>query len=224
MGISHPTAPKNARETQKKRNPTYNSRSHYSKDRRPVTRNTGDRLPQYHSHENSSYEEDYNDIQFITGATKDQVIFSNIVPFHLRPVGPPHLGLRSIRRPNGIFDKLMSYRSYSLKLALNTRASSETNEVCLHIKNMAITLKKNMFSGADPIRIFDVLSRFMNEVDTRKMSEAKAFIELPHLFENNRKSSIQSKPFWWLPIWWNNLLARASSVNASQLRNDDVHG
>lgn len=82
----------------------------------------------------------------------------------------PHFGLHSIRPPNHIFDKLMSYRSYRLKIALDTGTSLETTKIRLHIKNMTINLKKDMFSGADRIHISNFLIRFVNKTDTLRMT------------------------------------------------------
>ena len=82
----------------------------------------------------------------------------------------------------------MSYRSYRLKRALDTRTSSETTVVRLHIKNLTLTLEKHVFDGIDPIRIFEFLSRFVNEADTLKMTEAQAFITLPHFLDGTAET------------------------------------
>lgn len=90
--------------------------------------------------------------------------------FHSRPVDMPHLVLHCIRPPNRILEKLMEYRSYCFKLVLDAHTRSEINKVRLHIKNMTTTLKKNMFRGADTIRVFDFLRRFVTEADDLKMT------------------------------------------------------
>ena len=41
-------------------------------------------------------------------------------------------------------------------------------------------MKKHTFDGSDPIKIFDFLTRFVNEADMLSMSEAQAFIALPN--------------------------------------------
>ena len=102
-----------------------------------------------------------------------------MLPFHARPVGPPHEGLRSIKPANSLFDKLMSYRSYRLKLTTDVRTSFATSEVRTHLKNLTLTLKSHAFDGDDPILIFDFLTRFVNEADMLGMSEAQAFVALP---------------------------------------------
>lgn len=67
---------------------------------------------------------------------------------------------------------------------MDTCPSSETTTVRLHIKNMTITLKKNMLSEVNPIRVFDFLSPFGKESDNIKMKEAQAFIFLLHFLQN----------------------------------------
>ena len=55
------------------------------------------------------------------------------------------------------------------------RTGAETSEVSIHF---ALTMK-NAFDGSDPRKNFGFLSRFVNETDMLRMSEAKAFIALP---------------------------------------------
>ena len=126
----------------------------------------------------SSSEDDYNDHRYVTGH-EDTSPVVNIVPFHSRPVGPPNIGLRSIKPANKKFDRLISYRSYRLRLTTDQRSSRDTAEVRVHIKNLNLTMKSHIFDGNDPIKIFDFLTRFVNEADMLNMSEAQAFIALP---------------------------------------------
>lgn len=106
---------------------------------------------------------------------------------------PPHLRLRSIRPPSCTVDNLMFYSSYHFELALNTRTSSDTTETRLNIKNMTITLKNHMFSGADQIRVCIFLSFILNESGTLNMREAQAFIGLPHFLEDPAESQFKTK-------------------------------
>ena len=131
----------------------------------------------------SSSEDDYNDQEYVTGVEEESTLRSRIVPFHSRPVGPPHIGLRSIKPANRVFDKLMSYRSYRLKKTSDTRSACDTTEVRVHLKNMDLTMSKHKFDGNDPIRVFDFLTRFVNESDMLNMSEAQSFIALPMFLE-----------------------------------------
>ena len=41
-----------------------------------------------------------------------------------------------------------------------------------------------MFTGTDPIQIFDFLTRFVEECDTLYMSEAQAFMALPRFLKS----------------------------------------
>lgn len=104
---------------------------------------------------------------FVIGAAEHQVILSNIMPFHWRPIGPQLPTIHSIRPLSHIFDKLMSYSSYRLKLALHTRTSLETTEVRIHIKNMTITMKKHMFSGSHPIHILHYVGLLTKRIPPR---------------------------------------------------------
>lgn len=98
--------------------------------------------------------------------------------FYSRPEGPPHLGLRSIKPANDKLDKLMSYRSYRFMITTGTRSSRATAEVCVHIKNLNLTMRKHTFDGTYPIKIFNFLTRFVNKADMLNISEALAFIAL----------------------------------------------
>ena len=150
--------------------------SYYSRTRSRSNGNAYNHYNGYHS--DSSSEDDYYDRDYITGHEDSSPVVS-IVPFHSRPVGPPHIGLRSIKPANRKLDKLMSYRSYRLRNTTDMRTSRDTAEVRIHIKNLNLTLKNHTFDGNDPIKIFDFLSRFVNEADMLNMSEAQAFIALP---------------------------------------------
>ena len=49
----------------------------------------------------------------------------------------------------------------------------------MHLNKMKLTMSKHKFDGNDPIRVFDFLSRFVNESEMLNMSEAQAFVALP---------------------------------------------
>ena len=65
------------------------------------------------AYESDTSSEEYLAKSYETGHEED-VPLTNIVPFHSRPKGRPHVCLRSIKPAKRIFDKLMSYRSYRL--------------------------------------------------------------------------------------------------------------
>lgn len=56
----------------------------------------------------------------------------------------------------------MSYRLYRLKRTVDKRSSTETTERRIYIKNLNITLKNHTFTGNNPIRILEFLTRFVN--------------------------------------------------------------
>lgn len=120
----------------------------------------------------SSSADDYGDDGYRIGANEESFLHLQIVQFHSRPVGPPHIGLRSIKPAKKLFYKLLSYRSYKLKNTTDTRSALETTKVRLHLNNLTLTMKNHTFDGNDPIDIFDFLIHFVNEADMLKMSEA----------------------------------------------------
>lgn len=73
----------------------------------------------------------------------------------------------------------MSYRSYWLTITTERRWLWDTAEFRVHIKNLDITLKNHLFNGNDPINIFDLLTRFVNESDMLNVSQAQASIAIP---------------------------------------------
>lgn len=108
VGPSRPVASKTASDTHEKRKEISDSRSYYFKDHRPVVRQIGACISQYHHQDNTFFEDDYNDAHFVTDASEDKVILSSMVTFHSLPVGPPHIGIRSLRPPNHISEKMTS--------------------------------------------------------------------------------------------------------------------
>lgn len=191
-GPNSPANAKTARDTQKKKYFKSACLSYYAMEHITVTRHT---VAVPHIYDNSSSKYDYKYVQSVTSAAEDQVLLSNKVQFNYRPVGPLHLGICSIRPPNRIFSELMSNRYYPLKLELDAGRSSETNEVRPHIKNGTTTLKKQSFSGAYPVHIFHFFSRFVNNTDTLRMTEAQAFSILPHFVDNCTESEFRANIF-----------------------------
>lgn len=62
---------------------------------------------------------------------------------------------------------------------MDPRSSVETAEIRLHIKNLNLKMKNHIFDWVEPIRIFDFLTRFVNEADILNISEGQAFVALP---------------------------------------------
>lgn len=56
----------------------------------------------------------------------------------------------------------MCYRSYRMKLKMDTRSSVETTEIRVHIKHLNLTMKNYVFDAVATIRRFDFLNRFVN--------------------------------------------------------------
>lgn len=116
----------------------------------------------------------------------------NIVPFHSHPMGPPHLGLRSIEPFKKNFNKLESYRSYRLMVTRDTRSSRDTAKVRIHIKNLNHTMKSHCFDGIDKIKVFELLTIFVNEADMIYMLEAQAFIALPTFLDDPTETQFRT--------------------------------
>ena len=159
------------------------TRSHYVDKANALHKRTG--------YESDTSFEEYLDNSYETGHDED-VPLTNIVPFHSRPKGPPHVGLRSIKPANRIFDKLMSYRSYRLIVMTDTRSSRVTDEVRTHNKNLSLTMNQHAFDGSDPIKIFEFLTQFFNEADILAISEAQTFIALPDFLANPAETQFRT--------------------------------
>lgn len=136
----------------------------------------------YHS---PSSEDDYLETNYVSGHKEPDSSSPNILPFHSRPTGPLHAGLRSIMfdwAGKKSFDKLVPYRSCRLMLKTYTPSCKATADVRVHLKSLRPTLKKHTFDGTDSIRVFDLLARVVNEADMPNMSESKGlylFADLP---------------------------------------------
>lgn len=143
---------------------------------KPVHQTIRTRLTGYES--DLSSEDGCTDHSYVNGC--DGTSFTtNIILFHSRPVGPPHIGLRFIKLANKKIDKLISYRTYWLMIVTDSWSSRDSAEVLVHNKNFSLTIKRHVFDRDDPIKIFHFLTRFMNVADMLNKSYAQAFIALP---------------------------------------------
>ena len=73
-----------------------------------------------------------------------------------------------------------------------TRSSRATAEARTHIKNLRLTMNKHAFYGSDPIKIFDFLTRFVNEANILAMSEAQAFIALQTFLDDPAETQFRT--------------------------------
>lgn len=136
----------------------------------------------------------YDDENNVAGSEKESTT-ANIVLFDSRPVGPPHIGLCPTNLANKIFDKILSFRSYQLIIATDTRLSPATADVTVHIKNLNLTLRKHVSDGSDQTRVFDFLTRIFNETDMRCGSQ-RSWQTLPRL-STERTLAVASKRGNW---------------------------
>ena len=102
------------------------------------------------------------------------------IPFFQRVKGPKHPGLASLQPSNHRYDQLMSYRFYRLARREQQRDSIATTRLSRLLKNLDLTFKDKKFNGLDPVIIFDFLTRFVEECDMLDMTEAQAYVALPH--------------------------------------------
>lgn len=94
--------------------------------------------------------------------------------------GPTCRGLKRLTCTNPLYRKLTDYRYYRLRIRKTKRSGRETGKVKDHIRRLRVGLDELTFDGKDPILIFEFLSRFVVEANTLRISEAQAFVALPH--------------------------------------------
>lgn len=75
----------------------------------------------------------------------------------------------------------MSYRSYQFFKTDQRRNAEATNNLSRLLKSLDFTFKEHKFSGAEPILVFDFLTRIVEEADMLNISEGQLFVLLPHL-------------------------------------------
>lgn len=75
---------------------------------------------------------------------------------------------------------------------MDKRSSVETTKIRVYIKNLNLSMKKHTFNGVHIMRIFESLNRFLNETDTRSISEAKYFVALPTFLEDPAQTQFQT--------------------------------
>ncbi len=140
----------------------------------------------------SSSNDDNEIIHVEDGETSDQDELDRRIAFFEREKGPRYPGITSIKPADPAFDKVMNYRYYRLKRVKNARSASNTVEVRRHLKALELTLKSEKFSGKDPILVLNFLARFVEEADTIRMTEAQAFIALPHFLTGQAENEFRS--------------------------------
>ena len=107
------------------------------------------------------------------------------IPFFKPEKGPKHPGLTTIRPSDVLFDRLMNYRYYRLMKRSHRRDANVMLDANKRMNSLSMTLGEHKFSGQDPVLVFDFLTRFTEEADLNRMSEAQAFISLPRYLTGN---------------------------------------
>jgi hypothetical protein len=126
------------------------------------------------------------------GAVSDDETVDPVMPFHQRRKGPSHPGLASLQPSNKKYDRLMSYRYYRLNKTSHTRDHARTHQLHRLLKNLELSFKDSKFTGKDPVLIFDFLTRMVEECDTLGMSEAQAYMALPHFLSDTARTQYRA--------------------------------
>lgn len=74
----------------------------------------------------------------------------------------------------------------------NMRSSKATAKVMVHVKKLSLTLKNHIFDGTDPIRAFDFLARFVDEVEMLNKSVAQTFMAVPIFLDEPAKTLLRT--------------------------------
>ncbi len=114
------------------------------------------------------------------------------IPFAERLKGPRYPGLSPIKPSDLMFDRVMNYRYYRLKLVRNSRSANHTLELRKHLKSLEITFKNDQFTGEDPVLILSFLQRLVEEADTLGMTEGQAYIALPYVLKGTAQEQFRS--------------------------------
>lgn len=91
-----------------------------------------------------------------------------------RETCPAHVGMRSLRPPNHLYDRLLGYRIYRLENWSRMRSNCHSDRAWDHVKMLELILKDHIFSGEDPISVLTFLSEFVSGCDTLDRSEGQA--------------------------------------------------
>ena len=113
------------------------------------------------------------------------------ISFYQREKGARYPGLYTIKPADPTFDRLLNYRYYRLQRTRVTRSSERTLEVKKHIKSLDLSLRKK-FTGKDPVMILNFLTRFVEEADIIKMTEAQALLALPHYLMDSAETQFRA--------------------------------
>ena len=105
------------------------------------------------------------------------------IPFYSRVKGPRYMGLQTIKPSDETFDRLLNYRYYRLQDVKSTRSARSMLDVSIHLKILQISMKDYIFSGSNSVEVLRFLTRFVEEADTLRKTEAQALVVLPKLMK-----------------------------------------
>lgn len=100
--------------------------------------------------------------------------------------------LRSIKLVSNKVDKLMSYRYYRLMIRTDSRSSRDTAAVSFHMKILNLKMINHVFDGNDTVKIFEFLTRFLNEAEVLNISQPQAFIAIPRFLADRSETQFRT--------------------------------
>lgn len=97
--------------------------------------------------------------------------------------GPKQRGLSELKCSDRLFQPIISYRRYRLRLTDQVIDDMVTGNAGLNHRRLEHTLKNRKFTGSEPLRILSFLSLFKAQCDNNRITEGGALILLPNFLE-----------------------------------------
>lgn len=102
--------------------------------------------------------------------------------FRLR-LGPKQRGLSELQCSDRLFQPIISYRKYRLRITDQVIDDQITANTGLNIRRLDHTMKNRKFSGSEPLRVLNFLNLFKAQCDSNGISEGGALLLLPNFLD-----------------------------------------
>lgn len=89
-----------------------------------------------------------------------------------------------IKPSDPAYERLMNYQYYRLVNTSPVCLAAESKKLRNQVRMFQAAFKNTKFNGEDPILVFDLLTTFVVEADTLRVSEAHTFLMMPKLFKS----------------------------------------
>lgn len=76
-------------------------------------------------------------------------------------LGIHHEGLITIKYNNPLYDRLLNYRTYRLRITTRKRTGKETTKIKDHVKRLELTIKYHKFYVSYPIEVLNFLAELV---------------------------------------------------------------